>query len=191
MNNYQSPEGYKKTEVGVIPEDWSVKVIKDIAPLQRGFDLPTPQLERGDYSVVYSNGVMNHHAGFMVQGPGVIKGRSRTIGNVHYVPKNYWPHNTTLWVTDFIDSDPKYIYYFYEILRLERLGTGSGVLTLNRNDVHDSKVAIPRLEEQTAIATILSDIDTKIAALEQRRDKTRTLKQGMMQELLTAGIRLS
>ena len=44
--------------------------------------------------------------------------------------------------------------------------------------------------EQTAIATVLSDMDAEIAALEARRDKTRALKQGMMQELLTGRIRL-
>ena len=48
----------------------------------------------------------------------------------------------------------------------------------------------PSLKEQTAIATVLSDMDTEIAALEARRDKTRALKQGMMQELLTGRIRL-
>jgi type I restriction enzyme S subunit len=49
---------------------------------------------------------------------------------------------------------------------------------------------MPSIEEQTAIASILSDMDAEIAALEQRRDKTRALKQGMMQELLTGRIRL-
>ncbi|XHX75675.1 MAG: restriction endonuclease subunit S (plasmid) [Stenomitos frigidus ULC029] len=183
-------KGYKEFAIGVIPEDWNVKKIKDIAPLQRGFDLPTSQLKRGDYPVVYSNGVMNHHAKFMVQGPGVVTGRSGTIGNVHYVCENYWPHNTALWVTDFMDSHPKYIYYFYKFLKLERFGTGSGVPTLNRNDVHDSEVVIPGSEEQRAIANVLCDMDTELAALEQRCDKTRALKQGIMQELLTGRTRL-
>ena len=58
------------------------------------------------------------------------------------------------------------------------------------NVVKNYVVAIPKLEEQTAIATILSDMDTELAALEARRDKTRALKQGMMQELLTGRIRL-
>ena len=183
-------KGYKESAIGVIPEDWQVKRIKDIAPLQRGFDLPTSKLRRGDYPVAYSNGVMNYHAEFMVQGPGVITGRSGTIGNVHYVSENYWPHNTALWVTAFIDSYPKYIYYFYKFLKLERFGTGSGVPTLNRNDVHDSEVAISGLEEQRAIATVLSDMDTEIAALETRLAKTRSIKQGMMQQLLTGKVRL-
>jgi len=48
----------------------------------------------------------------------------------------------------------------------------------------------PSVEEQTAIATVLSDMDAALVALEARRDKTRALKQGMMQELLTGRIRL-
>jgi len=71
------------------------------------------------------------------------------------------------------------------------LDTGSGVPTLNRNDVNAHRVQVPpTIDEQTAIATILSDMDAEIAALESRCDKTRALKQGMMQELLTGRIRL-
>lgn len=183
-------QGYRHTEVGVIPEDWDVTKLKDTAPLQRGFDLPTSQLKKNDYPVVYSNGVMNHHLDFMVTGPGVITGRSGTIGNVHYVSKNYWPHNTALWITDFKGNDPKYIYYLYKSVNLEQFGTGYSVPTLNRNDVHDRAVAIPQVEEQRAIATVLSDMDAEIAALETRLTKTQAIKQGMMQALLTGRIRL-
>ena len=55
----------------------------------------------------------------------------------------------------------------------------------------DLTFKIPRSEEQRAIASVLSDIDAEIAALEQRRDKTRAIKQGMMQQLLTGRVRLS
>ncbi len=53
------------------------------------------------------------------------------------------------------------------------------------------EISLPPLPEQTAIATVLSDMDLELAALEQRRDKTRALKQGMMQELLTGRTRLA
>jgi type I restriction enzyme S subunit len=52
------------------------------------------------------------------------------------------------------------------------------------------QIPCPLLSEQKAIATALSDIDTELAALEQKRDKTKAIKQGMMQELLTGRIRL-
>ena len=48
----------------------------------------------------------------------------------------------------------------------------------------------PNVEEQNAIASVLSDMDSEITALEQRRDKTRAIKQGMMQQLLTGRVRL-
>jgi type I restriction enzyme S subunit len=52
------------------------------------------------------------------------------------------------------------------------------------------EIRIPESAEQTAIATVLADMDAELAALEARRDKTCALKQGMMQELLTGRIRL-
>ena len=170
--------------------EWEVKKVEEIAPLQRGFDLPTTQLKEGNYPVVYSNGVLNYHSNFKVKAPGVVTGRSGTIGKVHYIEDDYWPHNTTLWVTDFKGNLPKYIYYLYMNIKLERFGTGSGVPTMNRNDVHSYQIPIPPLPEQQAIATILSDMDAEIAALRQKRDKTRALKQGMMQELLSGKTRL-
>ena len=51
-------------------------------------------------------------------------------------------------------------------------------------------IPTPSINEQTAIATILSDMDTELAALESRLAKARQIKQGMMQELLTGRIRL-
>ena len=52
------------------------------------------------------------------------------------------------------------------------------------------RLSFPSVEEQVAIATVLSDMDAELTALESRRDKTRALKQGMMQELLTGRTRL-
>ena len=184
-------KGYKQTELGEIPEDWDVKAIKDFAPLQRGFDLPSTRRIEGNYPVVYSNGVSNYHKDWMVKGPGVITGRSGTLGKVHYVEDNYWPHNTALWVTKFDNVDPKFIFYLFNYVGFERFASGSGVPTLNRNDAHDYRVAIPQFQiEQTAIANILSDMDEEIQSLQQRLDKTRQIKQGMMQELLTGKTRL-
>ena len=61
---------------------------------------------------------------------------------------------------------------------------------LNQKVLGSITVPLPALEEQTAISTLLSDLDAELTALEARRDKTRALKQGMMQELLTGRTRL-
>ncbi len=74
--------------------------------------------------------------------------------------------------------------------QIDALLTGSNYPAINGSDVRDLRIPFPRYTEQTAIAEVLSDMDAEIATLEQRRDKTRDLKQGMMQELLTGRTRL-
>ena len=180
----QKTENYKQTEVGLIPEEWEVKFIKQVAPLQRGFDLPTKDIKTGPFPVVYSNGIVNYHNDFKVKKPGVVTGRSGTIGKITFVEKDYWPHNTSLWVTNFFDNDPKFVFYLFNNLRIERFASGSGVPTLNRNDVHDFKIPLPPLPEQTAIASALSDMDALIAQTEKLIEKKKAIKQGVMQDLL-------
>ena len=66
----------------------------------------------------------------------------------------------------------------------------SGQPGVNGNEYAQLPLSLPFVSEQTAIATVFSDMDAEIAALEARRDKTLALKQGMMQELLTGRTRL-
>lgn len=171
--------------------EWPSIPFSKFAPLQRGFDLPTKHLRPGPHPVAYSNGVLASHNEFMVKGPGVVTGRSGTIGNIAYLEDHYWPHNTALWVTSFANSHPKFVYYFLEHMDLVRFATGSGVPTLNRNDVHAQFVEVPESKkEQEAIADVLTAIDCELDGLEERNAKFRALRQGMMQELLTGKVRL-
>jgi len=86
------------------------------------------------------------------------------------------------------------VFSFYFLLKplkeIEIATASTTVKHLSHSDVENIEKPLPSLTEQTAIAAILSDMDAEIAALEARRDKTRALKQGMMQELLTGRIRL-
>ncbi len=182
--------GGEQTEGDGVPSGWAQASICEIAPLQRGFDLPTSQLRPGPHPVVYSNGILQHHERAMVKGPGVVTGRSGTIGKVHFIEKDYWPHNTTLWVTSFRENDPKFVYYLYTHLNLARFLSGSGVPTLNRNDVHQHWVACPPFLEQRAIAEALSDVDELLGSLEALIAKKRAIKQAALQQLLTGETRL-
>lgn len=140
---------------------------------------------------MYSNGIVNFHNDFQVKGPGVVTGRSGTIGKVHYVEDDYWPHNTALWVKEFNSAIPKYVYYLYLYVGLNQFASGSGVPTLNRNDAHSYKIFVPQsLQEQTTIAKALSDVDALIAALEKIINKKSAIKTAAMQQLLTGKKRL-
>ena len=91
---------------------------------------------------------------------------------------------------------PEYVYNYSKSRTFVREVEKRSLLNatpkkINMGDIGGIPIPIPKsLPEQTAIATVLSDMDAELSALEQRRDKTRALKQGMMQELLTGRIRL-
>ena len=74
--------------------------------------------------------------------------------------------------------------------QIDALLTGSNYPAINSGDVRALTIPFPDFPEQTAIAAVLSDMGAELAALEARRDKTRDLKQAMMQELLTGRTRL-
>lgn len=190
MTNNILPRGYKDSPLGIIPKEWEVKRILDFAPLQRGFDLPTDKIISGKYPVVYSNGILNHHCECKAKGPGVVTGRSGTIGKVTYVESDYWPHNTSLWVTDFCGNNPKFVFHVYQYIDLAKFASGSGVPTLNRNDVHVSKVAVPPKQEQNRIVEVLELWDTAIEKQSELIEKFKLRKRALMQQLLTGKKRL-
>ncbi|MDX9804901.1 MAG: restriction endonuclease subunit S [bacterium] len=168
-----------------IPEGWRKFKFIDVAPLQRGFDLTNSQLKSGVYPVVYSNGINNYHSEYKVKAPGIVTGRSGTIGKVFIIEKDFWPHNTALWVTDFKGNHPKFIYYLILSLQFEKYLAGSGVPTLNRNDIHRITTFLPPLPEQKAIADILSTWDEAIEKTEKLiKEKERRFKANV-QKLIT------
>ena len=71
-----------------------------------------------------------------------------------------------------------------------RMAQGNAVVHISASNLAQVKVELPSTTEQTAIAAVLSDMDNEITALEERRDKTRAIKQGMIQALLTGRVRL-
>lgn len=163
--------------------DWAKMELKNVAPLQRGFDLPISELEEGSYPVGYSNGIKNHHKYFKVKGPGVWTGRSGTIGNVFYTELDYWPHNTSLWVTDFNGNHPRFIYHLYSKLHFEKRMTGTGVPTLNRNDIHKFKILIPPYESQIKISAKIDKVLALQDITEARVTSSKSLQKSLINQV--------
>jgi type I restriction enzyme S subunit len=93
---------------------------------------------------------------------------------------------------DNLQADQLFLYYVLKWIEPDwsKHGQTGSQMNLNTGLINSTSISLPSLPEQTAIAEVLSDMDAELAALEQRRDKTRLLKQSMMQELLTGRIRL-
>ena len=162
---------YPEIRFAGFTDPWEQRKLGEVAPLQRGFDLPVSQMISGPYPVVMSNGVGGWHSKYAVKGPGVVTGRSGTIGGLQYIEGDFWPHNTSLWVTSFNGNEPKFIYWLYSSLNLERFGSGSGVPTLNRNDVHDQLIGVPcNIAEQRRIGAFFDRLDSLITLHQRKYD---------------------
>ncbi|WP_095499327.1 restriction endonuclease subunit S [Paraferrimonas haliotis] len=152
--------------------NWATKTIKEVCPLKRGYDLPTKSRVEGNVPIFAANGMNGSHNEPKVKGPGVITGRSGTIGKVVYTDKEYWPLNTALYVTDFCGNNPKYIEWFLRLFKLERYAQGAGVPTLNRNLFLEEKVYVPSLDEQNKFSGIAEKLEAFACKLSETQDGT-------------------
>ena len=171
-----------------VPQDWRLCRLVEAATLQRGYDLPVQDRRAGDVPIYAANGQVGWNDEYKVNGPGVITGRSGTIGKVAFVSCDFWPLNTTLYVKDFHGNSPEFIWRFLEWLGLERFSAGTGVPTLNRNVAHLEKVVIPPYGEQEAIVRILSCLDTAIERTRAVIEQVRVVKQALLADLMTNGL---
>ena len=145
------------------PDGWIETRLGDVITLKRGYDLPERDRRPGHVPVVSSSGVIGRHADSRVAGPGVVTGRYGTLGRVFFVPDDFWPLNTALYVRDFKGNDPRFVSYFLRSLDLSHFSDTAAVPGLNRRHLHEEVVRMPTgIAEQRAIASVLGTLDDKI-----------------------------
>lgn len=143
-------------------EGWIKKRLTDFVWFQRGFDLPLNNFIEGNVPVYGSTSILGFHNVAKVKAPGIITGRSGTLGKFQFSNQDFWPHNTTLWVKDFKGNNEKFAYYLLKTLDFTLFNSGGAVPSLNRNLLNAYIVNIPPLETQRKIAKILSNYDDLI-----------------------------
>jgi type I restriction enzyme S subunit len=147
--------------------DWNRTKLGDLISLQRGYDLPKTARQDGSVPVIGSGGPTGHHNVAMVRGPGITIGRAANLGVPTFVTEDFWPLNTTLFVTNFNGNDVKFVYYLLRTLNLAGYNSGSVQPMLNRNYIREFPLIVPFPVEQHAISALLGALDDKIAGNEQ------------------------
>jgi type I restriction enzyme S subunit len=206
--------GYKQTELGEIPEDWDVSKIANLAEIIRGAS-PRPKGDKRYYGgnvprlmvqdVTRDGMYVTPQIDFLTEAGAKLsrpctKGTltlvcSGTVGVPSILAVDACIHDGFLGLVKLSKKVVRdYLYQFFKTQqeRFDNSATHGGVFTnLTTDGVREFLVPVPpTVEEQTAIANVLSDVDKEIDTLEQSLNKTQQLKQGMMQELLTGRTRL-
>ncbi|MCD6004951.1 restriction endonuclease subunit S [Halomonas sp. IOP_6] len=208
-----TPKGYKQSELGEIPEDWDAIKMSELARIQRGASprpIDSPVWFNRNSSVGWLRisdvsktnkyltettqslselGIANSR---FVSKNNLVMSICATVGKPIITKKDLCIHDGFV-VFNGLSVNQDLMYYILKELEDEwgKQGQTGSQMNLNTDLINGTYVAIPDNEqEQAAIATIFSDMDKEIQALEQRLGKTRQIKQGMMQELLTGKTRL-
>ena len=134
MERYEKYKDSGVEWIGEIPDGWEVKRLKYVAYFQRGFDLESNSFEQGDVPVYGSNGIIGYHNKVTTLAPSITIGRSGSVGEVNFIVKNYWAHNTSLFLLDSFGNDVRFLFYLLKSLDLKSQSSGTAVGTLNRNE---------------------------------------------------------
>ena len=155
-----------------VPNGWKECKLGRVIELLYGKGLREQDRKPGNIPVYGSNGIVGCHNEYLVKGPGIIIGRKGSVGEVKYSPVDFFPIDTTYYVSLKEEmADIRFMYYFLLTLHIDEMNSHSAVPGLNRNDVYSLDVTVPPLPEQRAIASVLSSLDDKIDLL-HRENKT-------------------
>ncbi|MEA4867693.1 MAG: restriction endonuclease subunit S [Rikenellaceae bacterium] len=191
MDNEQLPKGYKNTEVGVIPEDWGIGSIKDLALIKTGSRNTQDKIEGGEYPFFVRSQIVERINSYSYDGEAVLTaGDGVGVGKVmHYINGKFDCHQRVYRISDFNKKISGYYFYLYFsnnfLNRIMQMTAKSSVDSVRMDMIANMQIPLPPTKsEQTAIATALSDADALINSLEKLIAKKRNIKQGAMQHLL-------
>jgi type I restriction enzyme S subunit len=193
--NFRYPDHEKanlvESAMGPIPEGWDVGRVDSHFVLQRGFDLPASQRQPGPVPIVGASGRQGFHSTAKAQGPGLTTGRSGTVGVVTYVPGDFWPLNTSLWVKEFRLSTPRSAYYLLSSLELMQAASGAAVPTLNRNVVHALPAVCPPRALIEHWDSAAEPIFHSMEVLRAHSERLADLRHHLLPKLVTGQIDVS
>ena len=160
--------------------DWLCQTLGDFVRLQRGHDLTASEQQPGNVPIMGSAGQNGTHDRAIAKGPGVVIGRSgASAGRVHFSALDYWPHNTCLFVTDFLGNNPRFAYYLLQTIDLASHNSGSAQPSLNRNYLYSIPVNVPKRHEQDAIVEVLETVDDRISLLRETNATLESIAQAL------------
>ena len=181
--------GHENTKiVDGVPEGWSRTNINEILTFHRGYDLTRNEMKAGRYPVVGSTTVIGYHNEFKIKGPGIVTGRSGSLGKYQFIWDNFWPHNTSLYISDYKDHNIFFVYSLLQTVDFASLNNGGAIPTLNRNVLSNIEVIEPTDELQEMFAKIAEAQYRKIRNLEKQNNQLKMARDVLLPKLMSGEV---
>lgn len=189
---YQSNGGEMiESDLGKIPVGWEVKEIGDLLELSYGKPLKKENRINGNSPVYGSNGIVDYHNQPLVSGPGIIVGRKGTAGTVKFEQEDFFPIDTTFYITrKSNDFSWSYLYLMLLNQNLKNLTGDSAVPGLNRNQVYKNKFVLPPIKQIEHFDSIINPIFEKQFEKNKEVKSLVALKNNLMPLLFSGEIEL-
>lgn len=171
-----------------VPEEWSRTNINEILTFHRGYDLTKNEMKAGRYPVVGSTTVIGYHNEFKIKGPGIVTGRSGSLGKYQFIWDNFWPHNTSLYISDYKDHNIFFVYSLLQTVDFASLNNGGAIPTLNRNVLSNIEVIEPTDELQEMFAKIAEPQYQKIKNLEKQNNQLKMARDVLLPKLMSGEV---
>ncbi|WQT18992.1 restriction endonuclease subunit S [Helicobacter pylori] len=170
------------------PSNWQRVRLGDILTLKHGRDYKKFKL--GNIPVYGSGGYMLSINNFLHNGESVCIGRKGTIDKPIYLNGKFWVVDTLFYSYSFKKSIPKFIFYAFSIIKWSNYNEATGVPSLTKMTISNIEIPLPPLNEQAAIADVLSDVDRYLYNLDALILKKESVKKALSFELLSQRKRL-
>lgn len=185
----------KKTSLGLLPNDWNIDILENCLKIQTGSRNTENKRDNGKYPFFVRSSKIEHIDTYHYDCEAVLTaGDGVGTGKVfHYIRGKFDAHQRVYVLTEFNRIDGKYFYYYFSenfLSEVYKYTAKSSVDSVRRDMIAKMEIPLPKMEEQTAIAEVLSDVDGLISSLQKLIEKKKAIKQGAMQELLTGKKRL-
>jgi len=189
---------FKDSELGRIPKSWEVKKLGELFVLTSGKSKPKRLLSSvmtnlNAIPVYGGNGVNGYTDSALLDNSTIIIGRvGEYCGCVEVTPKFSWITDNALYIKTVLKQyDMQFLFYLMTFSNLSKLRSKGGQPLVSQQPIHEYQVALPPLNEQNSIASIIAAIDSKILVQIQKLSQTQSLKKSLMQDLLTGKVRVS
>jgi type I restriction enzyme, S subunit len=180
---------YKNTSVGLIPIDWDVKKLGEIAKIKHGRDQKQVICDNGIYPILGTGGEIGRTNSFLYDKPSVLIGRKGTIDKPRFMDTPFWTVDTLFYTELSQNIVPIWLFNVFQTINWYYYNEASGVPSLSGSTISAINIPIPPIPEQEKIAAILSTWDTAIDNCKAIIDELKDRNKGFAQQLLTGKIR--
>ena len=207
IEGHEITEGYKKTEVGVIPVDWELIKLAEIAEVKMCKRVLSAQTKKNDVIPFFKIGTFGGEPdtyiskslydefrakySFPEKGDILISAAGTLGKTVIYDGKeSYFQDSNIVWLkVDKKKISNEYLYHYYKVIQWAAT-EGTTIARLYNGIIYDTQILLPPINEQKIVAEALSDTDALISELEKLIEKKQAIKTATMQQLLTGKTRL-